>query len=194
MTFISYGQNLEDVILWRALRSVEAGFYIDIGAWDPRLDSVTLAFYERGWHGINVEPNAEKYRTLTEARPNDVNLDCAVSDQPGTYRFYEVPDTGLSTLDEEIARRHREAGHTVVERDVTVTTLADICERHVPGVVHFLKVDVEGFEANVLAGADFVRFRPWILVVEATEPNLTTLSHTRWEPILLEAGYTAGLF
>jgi hypothetical protein len=32
MPFISYAQNYEDVILWRALRHVEKGFYVDVGA------------------------------------------------------------------------------------------------------------------------------------------------------------------
>ncbi len=45
MTFISFAQNAEDVMLWRALGHVRAGFYIDVGAQDPELDSVTHAFY-----------------------------------------------------------------------------------------------------------------------------------------------------
>jgi|SRR5262245_3315890 len=53
---ISYAQNFEDIILWRALKHVEKGFYIDIGAQDPVVDSVSLAFYEKGWRGVHVEP------------------------------------------------------------------------------------------------------------------------------------------
>ena len=49
MTFISYAQNFEDVIQWLVLREVENGFYIDVGACSPYDDSVTRAFYERGW-------------------------------------------------------------------------------------------------------------------------------------------------
>ena len=49
---ISYAQNFEDVMLWRALKHVERGFYIDIGAQDPVVDSVSLAFYEQGWRGV----------------------------------------------------------------------------------------------------------------------------------------------
>lgn len=56
MTFISYAQNYEDVMLHRALKGVEKGFYIDVGANDPVQYSVTKAFYERGWRGINIEP------------------------------------------------------------------------------------------------------------------------------------------
>ena len=55
MTFISYAQNFEDVMLWRALKHINNGFYIDIGANDPVVDSVSLAFYENGWRGVHVE-------------------------------------------------------------------------------------------------------------------------------------------
>lgn len=56
MTLTSYAQNFEDVILWRVLRHVERGTYIDLGAQDPVADSVSLAFYENGWRGLHVEP------------------------------------------------------------------------------------------------------------------------------------------
>ncbi len=56
MTFISYAQNFEDVMLWRALKHVENGFYVDVGAQDPVVDSVSLAFYEHGWRGVHIEP------------------------------------------------------------------------------------------------------------------------------------------
>ena len=55
MTFVSYAQNFEDVMLWRALSDVKQGHYIDIGAQDPVINSVSLAFYEAGWRGIHVE-------------------------------------------------------------------------------------------------------------------------------------------
>ena len=38
--FTSYAQNMEDIRLWRALRHVRSGRYIDIGAWDPRIDTL----------------------------------------------------------------------------------------------------------------------------------------------------------
>ena len=54
---ISFAQNCEDVILWRALKHVKKGCYIDIGAWDPVVDSVSMFFYTQGWRGIHAEPN-----------------------------------------------------------------------------------------------------------------------------------------
>ena len=37
--------------------------------------------------------------------------------------------------------------------------------------MHVVKVDVEGMEFEVLIGADLEQHRPWVVVVESTEPN-----------------------
>ena len=80
---ISYAQNYEDVLLARLFGGRTTGFYVDIGAMDPVLDSVTKHFYDLGWHGINVEPVKELFDDLVMQRPRDVNVCAAISDQPG---------------------------------------------------------------------------------------------------------------
>ena len=55
--------------------------------------------------------------------------------------------------------------------------------------VHFLKIDAEGAERDVLLGADLEHFRPWIVVVEATAPNSQIPTHTAWEDLLTAANY-----
>jgi hypothetical protein len=35
---------------------VQQGFYVDVGANEPVCHSITKAFYERGWRGIDIEP------------------------------------------------------------------------------------------------------------------------------------------
>ena len=59
--FVSYSQHFEDFILFFLFYNIQKGFYIDVGAFDPNFISVTKAFYERGWYGINIEPIPEKY-------------------------------------------------------------------------------------------------------------------------------------
>jgi hypothetical protein len=75
VTFVSYAQAKEDIHLLRALAGVrhEVGFYIDVGAWDPDIDSVTKLFYDAGWHGINIEPSTKWFARLIEKRPRDIN-------------------------------------------------------------------------------------------------------------------------
>jgi FkbM family methyltransferase len=189
---ISYAQAREDVLLHRALRSVEPtdGFYIDVGAYHPFLDSVTQHFYGLGWHGINVEPSPSLFAPFADQRVRDVNLQVAVTDHTGEVAFHEV-EGQLSTLESKFANRHSEAGLATRTYTVSATTLRDICSRHTEGrEIHFLKIDVEGHEAAVLRGMDFQRFRPWILVIEATEPNnLAAPTFQEWDADVRAAGY-----
>ncbi len=189
MTFVSYAQNFEDVLLWRALRGIERGFYIDAGAAHPDIDSVTRAFYDRGWSGINVEPTDDYYLLLSAARQRDINVQIVLGDRQGTAELLVVDGTGLSTLDADAVSGLAQAGMAVRPRLCAMETLAELCRRHAPRDIHFLKIDVEGAEHAVLAGADFVGYRPWIVVVEATAPMSTRETHTGWEPILLQADY-----
>lgn len=191
MTFISYAQNFEDVVLWRALKHIEHGFYIDVGAWSPDIDSVTRAFYERGWRGINIEPNPVFHKQLEESRESDKNLRLALGDSACELTMNFLGDSGLSTLDASIADKHQQSGWCVNRQEVQVSTLAAVWRDHVPcgQDVHFLKIDVEGFEESVLRGNEWRTNRPWIVVVEATMPMSTIESHEVWEKILLAADY-----
>jgi FkbM family methyltransferase len=186
---ISYAQTHEDVLLWRALHNVHRGFYIDVGAHDPTALSVTRAFYENGWRGINVEPDPLYADKLRKERPRDVTLEVALGHSPGMTTLYGFGDTGLSTLVKGIADEHIAAGFKATERSVSVTTLAELLNDLGDQQVHFLKIDVEGCEQQVLRGADFAKVRPWIVLIEATRPLTTIATWEGWEPLLLKAGY-----
>ena len=194
MTWISYAQNHEDVALMRALGGLERGFYIDVGANDPRADSVTRAFYERGWCGINIEPVGQWFERLVADRPRDHNLRVAAGASAGRMRLFDVVDTGLSSADPELAQRHARDGRVVREVEVPVRRLDDICAELAVGDVHFLKIDVEGAETAVLQGLDFQRVRPWIVVVEATLPGSDVSAHEQWESLLTAHGYLFAWF
>ena len=189
MSFISYSQNFEDVMLWRALKHVERGFYIDVGANDPTIDSVTKAFYDSGWRGINIEPILSHHSDLVRDRPKDINLKCAAGSALGKIKLAEFDVRGWATAKEEVIAHRSSLGHKRTSRSVPMRTLADICAEFVKEDIHFLKIDVEGFEQDVVEGADFLRFRPWIVVIESTAPDATIEVHDQWEHLLLKANY-----
>jgi FkbM family methyltransferase len=193
MTMISYAQAREDVLLWRCLTHVshDVGFYIDVGANDPEIDSVTKIWYDYGWRGINLEPSPAWFERLQRERPRDINIQAAVTDTPGHVTFHDIDGHQLGTVVEAFADRHAAAGMIKNSYTVEAVTLTDICERFAPAQIHFLKVDVEGHEGAVLRGMDFTRFRPWVLVIEATEPNrLDVPTHAEWDQLVCGAGYT----
>ncbi len=193
--FRSYAQNAEDVVLWRALKDVVDGCYVDVGAAHPLIDSVTKAFYERGWSGIDIEPTEAYARELRADRPRDIVLQACAGDAPGTFTLHEVLGTGLSTVTEDVARIDVDR-YEVVDIEVPAATLDHLLTEHgfEGREIHFLKVDVEGFELEVLRGITLARWRPWVVVVEATLPNSTVQVHDRWENILTGAGYRFCLF
>ncbi|WP_267118809.1 FkbM family methyltransferase [Xanthomonas sacchari] len=187
--FFSYAQNFEDVMLTRALREVERGFYIDVGAQDPVQDSVSKAFYEKGWRGFHVEPNVQYSERIRANRPDETVLSVALGQAEGLLKFYEFADTGLSTLDQDIAKRNIDLGFTCVERILPVITLDALLAQVQVIDIHWLKIDVEGAELAVIQGWTSCDRLPWIVVIESTLPLTQEQSFSEWEPLLLQKGY-----
>jgi FkbM family methyltransferase len=188
---ISYAQNFEDVMIARLFDADYSGFYVDIGAAHPDYLSVTRHFYDQGWSGINVEPTFRFYPLICEARPRDINLQWAIGNSAGLATFYEIPKFAEnSTLERTVADRLAATELTSTPHEVEVVRLADLCDTHVKDrTIDFMKIDVEGGELGVLQSGDWERFRPRLLIVEATVVNSGEENWQIWEPILIEADY-----
>ena len=172
--FRSHAQSLEDVSLWRALRDVRAGRYLDIGAYDPWLDSVSAGFAARGWSGLSVDPLPGLEARYARERPDTEFMGVAVSESAGPLTLSRVAGTGRSFV-----------GHGGTDRvAVRAVTLADLLEHMGEPAPHWLKIDVEGHEAAVLRGWGAHSARPWVVCVEH-EGDEAPL----WESELLGRGY-----
>jgi FkbM family methyltransferase len=196
-TFTSYAQNGEDIILNRVLSRIEEGHYVSVGANHPRVDSVSRSFYERGWSGLEIDANPAFVALFAEQRPRDIFMQAAITDSDqDEITFHVVEGTGLSTLVDSISSEYASAGRVVTDVTVPALSLDTAIER--AGLndkdIHFLLVDTEGAELDVLRSIDLKRNRPWILIVEATAPGSTEQSHAAWERIVLDAGYEFCLF
>jgi len=164
---IYYSQNREDLILAGFLRNVAVGFYIDVGANHPEQDSVTKLFYDKGWSGINVEPIESKYLELCKQRPRDINIKAGLSSQPGTLIFRTYENDGLSTFSSDSKQMWESLQLPHHDVSVEASTLSKILKQHHPtGEIHFLKIDAEGLELEVLLGNGWDAFRPWVLCIE----------------------------
>jgi len=197
MPWLSYAQNAEDVRLRRAFEGQPKGFYIDVGANHPINDSVTKHFYDIGWTGINVEPSPEPYELIVKHRTRDINLNVGCSDSDGSLTLHvgRGRATGMSTMTDGEAAVHRSKGFEFDVITVPVTTLASICTEHVGDrQIDFLSIDVEGHERAVLEGADFSRFRPRVVVIEATRPNTNEPTHQDREHLIVRHDYEFVVF
>jgi FkbM family methyltransferase len=189
---ISYAQNFEDIMLYRALKNVKNGFYIDIGAADPIAESVSKLFYDKGWRGINIEPNTDNFKKLSSNRPNDINLNVAISDQNiNNVDFFEYLTPGFynsGSLDLQHVELTKKFGFLVNNYKVNILTLDNIFETYKLKDVHWLKIDVEGSEYNVLKGWN-LNINPWIVVIESFDNYSLEQSYEKWEFMLFKKGY-----
>ena len=179
----SYAQENEDLILYDILKGVENGFYIDIGANDPDVYSVTKLFYEQGWSGINIEPLENPYTYLCRKRERDINLNIGIGNKHGEMTFY-IDGLG-SSFRKDVIRQDKPFTDTKI---IEVWTLGEILKRYNPETIHFCKIDVEGFEREVLEGMDW-HYRPWVFCMESTKPGTSIPCYEEWEHILIEHDY-----
>lgn len=194
--FKSYSQNFEDVYINRLFSDKEKGFYIDIGAHHPEIDSVTKSFYDRGWNGINIEPSKTIFEELNKKRTRDINLNIAVSNYDGTAEFFEVHNTGLSTLDENLYNQYLDEGHFKLSKySVEVRTLNSVVRNHArEKEIDFLKIDVENSELAVLEGSNLTDLKPTLIIIESTYPRSTKSIEENFSSLIAESGYKKVFF
>lgn len=192
---LSYAQNLEDHHLSLAFAGRETGVYVDVGAGHPIADNVTQWFYERGWSGLVVEPQPELAALYPLLRPRDRVHAGLVGARAGTAEFHHVEGMhGFSTTVAAFAEGARRLGAGYRTKRIPVLPLADLCRRERITAIDILKVDVEGGEADVLAGHDWSGLRPKVVVCEAVTPGEGKPAWDEWEPFLLARGYRFRLF
>lgn len=188
---VSYSQRFEDLYLMRCFGDRADGFYIDIGAGHPVFDNVSFAFYLKGWSGITVEPNPALARLGRAVRPRDRMHEAVVGTREGEATFYVVNEFhGFSTtIADNADAALTQFGKGASAITVPAVTLAALCAEHAPASIDFLKIDVEGAEADVLFSGDWDRFRPKIIIVEALAPFTQLPAWDAWERFLAERGY-----
>jgi FkbM family methyltransferase len=170
---ISYSQEGEDMFLDRVFAQRKEGFYIDVGAHHPKRFSNTYIFYLRGWRGINIDAMPDSMLPFKSLRPEDINLEVGVSNQnEDVLKYYIFNEPALNTFSEEVAKE-KDGLYTykvtnVVE--VPVKKLEVILNEHVlpHQKIDFMNIDVEGLDLQVLESNNWTKYRPYIILIEAS--------------------------
>lgn len=190
----SYSQKGEDLILDKLLGNKRKGFYVDIGANDPNRFSNTKRFYERGWSGINIEPDFDNYSKFMRERPRDTNLNIGIGVENSRMTFYKfMPDT-LSTFSKEEADKYVSQGYKLIDKiEVKMVKLCDILSKYLENQnIDFFSVDTEGFDMQVLISSDWKKFRPKIICIESVSHDINNINNKKGdnhEKYLSELGY-----
>lgn len=189
----SYSQEGEDLVLSRLFENQRHGFYVDIGAHHPFRFSNTYVLSQRGWWGINVDPNPQAMQLFKRLRRRDINLAVGVAEQAGSLRYFQFNEPALNTFDERLARRRevRDGYQLIVSTLVPVLPLRQILEQHMPQgqAIDVLSVDAEGCDLTVIRSNDWDRFRPYCVLVETLQSSLAALETNETHQYLSACGY-----
>ncbi len=190
----TYSQTGEDLILNVLFKGKNDGFYVDIGANDPKKINNTFLFYQRGWSGVNIEPNSRKIDLFKKKRKRDLNLNFGIGTSNGELDFYMFNADTLSTFSKEVADDYIKMGHKILDvKKVEILSLKFIFDKYLNGKnIDFLSVDTEGNDLDVLKSNDWVKYRPNFLIVETLEYKEDYSAkklNDLYDPYLSDLGY-----
>jgi FkbM family methyltransferase len=150
-------------------RDTPNGFFVEVGANDPKKDSQSFHLEEAGWTGILVEPLPELASELRRVRKANVfEVACSSPDRAGQTMTLHVAGP-FSSFDPHLAVTGMRADRTV---DVKVDTLDHVLAQGGANKIDLMSVDVEGHELEVLSGFDFQRWQPRLILLEDHVSNL----------------------
>lgn len=157
----SYSSLHEDNVLDWLTGYKNYGTYIDIGANHPNHTNNTKLFYERGWRGINIEPDLKGYNLFNKHRPEDINIRGAIGEGVMTY-FQDEKTSAGNTFNANLA----EARGFTKKSEMQLTPLREIFEKNNLESVDFISIDVEGFEDSVLRSNDWDKYGAKVICLE----------------------------
>jgi len=164
-----YSQDDEETLIRAFFQDRRSGFFLDVGAGDPVRHSTTY-YLERhlGWTGIAVDAIAEYAETYAKERPGTRFFNYFVGDKSDTaHDFYVSEERNFSSATGADPR-----GGVYQKRTVATIKLDDLLAHEKVGRIDFLSMDIEGSEALALAGLDVARWRPELVCVEISSPDL----------------------
>lgn len=182
------------MILSRIFEDRETGFYVDIGAHHPQRFSNTMLFYQKGWRGINIDALPGSMEAFQKERPEDINLEIAVSYKVEERRFYIFNDTALSTFSRALVEEYKQKKEYSVLSEIRLKTLKleDVFKEHLPPGqrIDFMSVDVEGLEMDVLKSNNWEVCKPQVVLTEVLEFDFNNFPDTELYCFMRNNGYS----
>jgi FkbM family methyltransferase len=171
--------DVDKIVRRRFFRDQNVGVFVDVGAANPDYLSISALYRSIGWTVIAIEPNPA-FCEMHRKRGHDIlqyacgdrdadSVDFYVVDSHGAqYENGHVSYESFSSLAIKEAYARISPKMDVQKIKVMLRRLDSILQTHAPNIqdIDILSVDVEGWELEVLAGLDFSKYRPRVLVIE----------------------------
>ena len=165
----TYSEWGEDLFILKYFKNLHKGFYIDIGAYHPFFLSNTHSLFRKNWEGINIDINPVSIEIFNDARPNDYNVNAAVSNKNKKYINYYTKNM-INLLSTTIISSAKLAflNNSFTTRRTKCCKLNDIISKtkFKNRKIDFLNIDTEKSEVDVLKSLNFNKYQPKLICIE----------------------------
>ena len=164
-----YSQDDEETLIRAFFHDRRGGFFLDVGAGDPIRHSTTYYLEKHlGWTGIAVDAIAEYAGAYAKERPG-TRFFAYFADEKSqsAHDFFVSEERNFSSATGSDPR-----GGVYQKRKIATIALDDLLAHEKVSHLDFLSMDIEGSEPLALAGLDVARWRPELVCVEISSPEL----------------------
>jgi len=155
-----FGEFGEDIFINRFFKNFKKGSYVDIGAYHPIKGSLTYLLYKKGWSGVNVDLSKVSVDLFKLARPNDININCAITIRDEETFFFQ--NSEINQQNSLIKQDKNQIKKKIMGRN-----LNSLLEELKINNFEFLNIDTEGNELEIIKSIDFKKYRPILIAVES---------------------------
>ena len=171
----SYSFNGVDLIIEYIFKNKNTGFYLDIGAQHPISNNNTYLLYKKGWRGINIDLDQKNIDLFNLVRPNETNLNCAVSNVEGeTDLFFYHDSSPINTLNKEVSN-FQNAKVKEIKKIKTKTLNNILYSLNFDKQIDYMNIDVEGYEEKILDGFNLRKYKPKVVSIEFLDFKMNKL-------------------
>ena len=146
---------------------------MDAGCYHPLHLNNTYLLYKRKWNGINIDISEFSIKLFNFMRPDDVNINSAISDSENEISFYyQKKLSQLSTIKKNISTERMQG--KIKEKKIKSFTLNSVLKnsKFKDKQIDFLNIDIEGADFEALRSLDFKTYNPKIICIEIMEKNI----------------------
>ena len=167
----SYSFGTVDLLINYFFKNKFNGFYVDVGCQNPISNNNTYLLHKnKNWKGINIDLDPENIKLFNISRPNDININEALSSSVKEMDLYFYhKKSAINTLSKDIADRQNAKVKEI--KKISTTTLDLILEKNNVQKINYLSIDVEGHEFEVLSGFSIQKYNPDIVSIEYLNTN-----------------------
>ena len=173
----------EDKFLYNLFEKNYVGKYLDVGCFHPTKHNNTSLFYKNGWQGINIDLNPLTIDLFNFMRPNDININTAVSSEESEKTLFFLSENNTqNTLSENqllfLKKHHNLRDEEIIKKKIQTRRLDKILEENNFDNIDFMNLDVEGHELEVLKTINFKKTKLKYICIEMINHNNLSIKNS----------------